>query len=758
MSQSIPPTDWRRAPPRQFNPARWLTIGGSAVLMVMVACISTVSLDQFRQSIYWRKHTYEILISSQAMSSGLIDMQRGIHGYVLTDQESALVTYRRGAAALGQQLAQLRNLTRDNAVQQRRTERLSEDLAALISYSRRLLETRKQHGLQAAADLESTGEDRAVIDRTQADLDAFAAEEHRLLTEREARTQEDFRNAARLLVGGSVLAAGLLLLAHLMASREVERHRLTEAKLAAILNSANYAIVSTDVHGTVTTMNATAERWLGYRAQEIVGKSTPALWHDADEIAARAAALSQELGTTVAPGFAVFTTKVRPDQMQESEWTIRRKDGSRFSGLLSATAFADAAGTIIGYLGVLSDITERKHREAEMDRLKREFISTVSHELRTPLTSIRGSLGLVAAGRLGALPEKADAMVRIAHHNSERLVRIINDILDVEKIESGKLELQIGDVAIAHLLREALESNAPYGEKYQVRFALEGAPETAQVRADPDRLMQVLTNLLSNAAKFSPAGAAVKVRAQETGNRVRVEVQDFGRGIPEEFRARIFEKFAQADSSSTRRFEGTGLGLSISRRLVEAMGGTIGFSTVTGQGTTFYFDLPASTVRTSAGREGSTADTSRTRRNRVLTFEPVSPVQAQRPRILHVEDDPDLSRVIETALAGRADVVCAPTLERAEQALRAAEFSLIVLDLELPDGSGLTLLDRLEQGASRHIPVVILSVSEVPLAVQGRVAAALVKSRLSEAEVVGTILSLVAEARRPASPSGSLAS
>jgi CheY-like chemotaxis protein len=248
------------------------------------------------------------------------------------------------------------------------------------------------------------------------------------------------------------------------------------------------------------------------------------------------------------------------------------------------------------------------------------------------------------------------------------------------------------------------------------------------------------------------------VRARETGDRIRVEVQDFGTGIPEEFRARIFEKFAQADSSSARRFEGTGLGLSISRRLVEAMAGTIGFNTVSGQGSTFYFELPASTARSCAGAESSAGEISRTRRNRALIFEQAPPVRAHLPRILHVEDDQDLSRVIEAALAGRADVIAAPTLERAEHALRSGDFSLVVLDLELPDGSGLTLLDRLEHGSSGRIPVVILSVSEVPPVVQGRVAAALVKSRLSEAEVVRTILSLVAEAPESASHSRSLTS
>jgi PAS domain S-box-containing protein len=719
-------------------------MAGSVTLMVMVACVSAASLSRLKQSIYWRKHTYEVLINSQAMFSGLIDSQRGMRGYILTGQTAALETYRRGVQELPRQLADLRSLTLDNPVQQRHSDRLSADISNVIAYSRRLLESRDRYGLQAAIDLEATGAGRAVIDRTQSDLDAFTAEENRLLTEREARTQEDFRRATNLLVAGSALAAGLLVLAHFMASREMNRRRRTEAKLAevsilqrAILDSADYAIVSTDVHGTVTTMNATAARWFGYRAEEVVGKRTPELWHDAQEIAARAAALSQELGTPVTPGFAVFTAKIRPGYKDESEWTLRRKDGSRFSGILSATDLTDSSGAVVGYLGVLSDVTERKQREAQLDRLKREFISTVSHELRTPLTSIRGSLGLVAAGVLGALPEKAQGMINIAHQNSERLVRIINDILDVEKIESGKLELQIGNVAIVALLREALEFNAPYGEKYHVRFELERGPAELQVRADPDRLMQVLANLLSNAAKFSPPGAVVRVRAHPTGARIRVAVQDSGMGIPEGFRGRVFEKFAQADGSSARRFEGTGLGLSITKRLVEAMGGSIDFTTEAGRGTTFFFDLPATDP-------ASTEPLSQTGRHRILFFGR-EPPRAYRLRILHVEDDLDLSQVLGMALANHADVVSAPTLQSAEDHLRREEFSLIVLDVGLPDGNGLSLLDRLTELSVRPIPVVILSVSEVPQSIQERVAATFVKSRLSELEVVRTVLSLVTQ-------------
>jgi signal transduction histidine kinase len=382
---------------------------------------------------------------------------------------------------------------------------------------------------------------------------------------------------------------------------------------------------------------------------------------------------------------------------------------------------------------------ERQRMQVETDEvrklqlhLKNEFISMVSHELRTPLTSIRGALGLINAGAMGTLPEKAKAMVQIAHQNSERLVRIINDILDMEKINSAGLEMRIEALEVTEFLRQALAVNQVYGVKYQVRFELESSVST-KMAADPDRLMQVMANLLSNAAKFSKPGSQVRVRASERDALVRVEVQDQGTGIPEAFRARVFEKFAQADSSASRRFEGTGLGLSITRRLLEAMDGTVGFTTVTGQGTTFFFELPRAGLPQQPRHAAPAAETPGRRAGTAR--------QTDLPRILHLEDDSDLSQVIAAALADNAVLVPARTLHEAESLLRQGPFAMLLLDLALSDGSGLSLLERLPALSAQQLPVVILCASDVPHDVQLRVAATLVKSRVSEAHIVKTILS-----------------
>jgi signal transduction histidine kinase len=237
-------------------------------------------------------------------------------------------------------------------------------------------------------------------------------------------------------------------------------------------------------------------------------------------------------------------------------------------------------------------IRSQLEEQRRLERLKDEFISNVSHELRTPLTSIHGALGPVSDGRAGALPWKARQLVDLAYRNSQRLVRLATDLLDLQKIEASAVAFDVRPHALAVLLQAALEANQPYGSRFDVALVIGDLPHDASVFVDADRVMQVLTNLLSNAAKFSPPHAEVMVGAERRGPEIRVCVSDRGPGIPKDFRERIFQRFAQAGSATTRRREGTGLGLSISKAIVERLGGRIGFETEEGLGTTFFIDLP----------------------------------------------------------------------------------------------------------------------------------------------------------------------
>src|SRR5580658_3865786 len=241
-----------------------------------------------------------------------------------------------------------------------------------------------------------------------------------------------------------------------------------------------------------------------------------------------------------------------------------------------------------GLLRALRYAVERKR----LDRLKDEFVSTVSHELRTPLTSIFASLGLLIGQAGGNLPDPMCRLLAIAHKNSERLVRIINDILDIEKMQSGRAVFNFGRVDVRSLVEQAIEGNRALAEGYGVRIRLEGAQAVSDVRADPDRLTQVVTNLLSNALKFSSVQDEVVVSIEQAVNAVRISVRDHGVGISVDFKPHIFERFAQADATNTRQKGGTGLGLSIVKQIVDRLGGETGFTDAPGGGTVFHVELP----------------------------------------------------------------------------------------------------------------------------------------------------------------------
>ncbi len=238
-------------------------------------------------------------------------------------------------------------------------------------------------------------------------------------------------------------------------------------------------------------------------------------------------------------------------------------------------------------IGVIVDITEQK----KLEQMKDEFISVISHELRTPVTSIRGAMGLIAGQALDLNSPQALSLVDIALRNCERLVALVNDLLDMEKLTAGKMKLNLETHEIAPLVASAIQENQPFAERYQVTYIVAEPSYPGSAKIDAIRFMQIMANLLSNAAKFSPAHSIVTIRVLKHQDRIRVAVEDHGSGIPEKFHCRIFEKFQQADSSSTREKGGTGLGLSICKALVQRMGGHIDFKTEVNKGTTFFFDL-----------------------------------------------------------------------------------------------------------------------------------------------------------------------
>lgn len=358
-------------------------------------------------------------------------------------------------------------------------------------------------------------------------------------------------------------------------------------QLQAIFQNAADGIIMIDERGIIEAVNPAASSIYGYQERDVVGRSCKLLSLPEQDDFSELALNNPEF---------IRTGKLR------LETESLRKDGQTFAVELAISEYKLAGKRKL--VLIVRDISERR----KIERMKSEFISTVSHELRTPLTAIRGALGLVVGGAMGNVSEKLAPLLTMAHKNSENLTRLINDLLDIQKIEAGKLEFVYEVCNLTSLLQTSISANQALAHSLGTEILLQENEAGLQVRVDTVRFGQILANLISNACKYSPYGKPVTVTTRAlTPYTLRIEVIDQGPGIPEHFRSRIFEKFSQADSSDTRAKGGTGLGLAISQALAKQMHGEIGFFIERGEvsATHFYLDLPKYQDRGLAYKAGS---------------------------------------------------------------------------------------------------------------------------------------------------------
>ncbi|ARN82923.1 ATP-binding protein [Methylocystis bryophila] len=546
------------------------------------------------------------------------------------------------------------------------------------------------------------------------------------------------RQQARLeLAGLLIMLSASALVFSGVADAKKRRHEKELAQREAfersILDNAGAAIVAATEDGIIRLFNPEAERLTGYAAAEMIDKQTPERYHDVDEIAARAKALSTQIGEIVEPGFPVFVAMARHAKSEPGEWTFVQKNGRRVPVVMTITASRDGTGAVTGFLALARDISERRAMElalqAEHARLqesfrllavakkaaeaansaKGEFLANMSHEIRTPMNSVLGAAQLLRAESLSV--EQTELVTQILEAG-RTLLGVINDILDFSKVEAGQLRIDRQPFALEETLARvgSLLGNAAHAKDLSLH--IECAPElhSAVLMGDALRLEQILINLVGNAVKFTARGDVwLRVTAltlTSSAARLRFEVQDTGVGIDAEKASRLFEPFIQADSAITRRFGGTGLGLSISKRLVELMGGAIGAEGAVGKGSTFWFELPFDLQP-----EGSLAAQA-------------SPQHANvGPRLSGlrclVADDIPMNRVVIKQMLARegAQATLAVDGQQALQYLQAEPkaFDAVLMDVQMPvmDGLSATRAIRGELGLT-ELPVIALTAGVLP--------------------------------------------
>jgi signal transduction histidine kinase/AmiR/NasT family two-component response regulator len=499
----------------------------------------------------------------------------------------------------------------------------------------------------------------------------------------------------------------------------------TGALQNAILTSANFSIIATDEKGIIQLFNVGAERMLGYTAAEVVNRIRPSDIHDPQEVAARAQALSLELATPITPGFEALAYKASRGVEDIYELTYIRKDGGRFPAIISITALRDDYGDVIGYLLIGTDNSVRKQVELELNEAmavaekanlaKSDFLSSMSHELRTPLSAILGFAQLMESGSPSPTTSQKRSIDQILQAGWY-LLELINEILDLALIESGKLPLSLEPISLTEVLHECQAMIEPQAQKRGIRVAFPQFKIPYFVKADRTRVKQVLINLLSNAIKYNKVGGTVVVDCiTSTPERIRICVEDTGEGLAADKLMQLFQPFNRLGQEANAE-EGTGIGLVVCKRLIELMGGVIGVESTVGKGSVFWIELNVTAQpQPSAGAAEPTA-----------VAQAQVQADAQLRTLLYVEDNPANLMLVEDLIARRPDIRLLSAMDgnHGVEIARASRPDVILMDINLPGISGIQALKILrEDPATAHIPVVALSANAMPRDIEKGLAA-----------------------------------
>jgi PAS domain S-box-containing protein len=708
---------------------------GRYLIMAVLLPAVLVSLGLWLESEYARMRRTAELVDVIAMRRvAAIDLLATLRkaeseqrGFVITRNPDFLMLYEPSRHLAGRDLEVVLRQTPVAKLSPERLRLLRELIAAKFAEMDAVLgHMRAGRHTQALARV-ANGEGRLLMIRIEAQLQALIASDATLLANSSAANHDHTlrsRQLVWLVIGsfGTLLLVGVILLWH--SRRERWRVAVAEAdafaRNQAVLDGTSDAIVILNPSGTIENVNAAARTVLGYEPAELSRRDVSVVI----DIADGNGSFHERIG--------LVDGKLRRTLFVDRH--ARTKDGRKIPVDVALGLMPVPDG-----LHIVASIRDISHRR-EIERIKDDFIATVSHELRTPLTSVVGSLGLLRGGAVGSLPPSAQQLVEIAENNARRLIRLTNDILDLEKFGSGQMTLALASTDLVAIMRQAAAEIGAAARLKSVEIKLACSHDSCPVMADHQRLLQVATNLLSNAVRHTPEGSTVSISTELSDDKAEVRICDQGPGVPVEYRQQVFDRFVQTPDQDG--ISGTGLGLAIAREIVHRHGGRIWIEDAPGGGACFVFALPCLShagpviVPNDPASEGASADRADTRL----------------PTILQIDDDIDLVRVVAASLAGEARVIRANGIASARAVLGLDVPDVIVLDIGLPDGSGADLLPMLVDRSGQPIPTIVFSAQDIPVELRNseQIKAVLTKSRstlptlraairriLSEEHVVG---------------------
>ena len=660
----------------------------------------------------WVSHTHEVLGELEATLSALGEAQTAARGYIITGQERFLEPYQAAVPAVRANLDHLKSLTADNPRQQGRLAMLETAVAEKLDSLQQNIDLRKQKGLEAAQQRVATGIGTKQMNQVRTIISEMKQEEEDLLKRRAVEFRANTRKTSLTFSCVIFLEFLLLGVVYYVLRRDITERRRAE-QLLQESEDRHRKLFDHNPHPTwvfdretlrFLAVNDAAVRKYGYSSDEFL-KMTIKDIRPAEDV----------------PALVESVGGVRDGNESIGIWRHRRKDGTDIDVEITsyALSFADHAAEVV----VAVDVTQRKRDEAEkrkfMDslaasnqelelrnlevehatKLKSKFLANMSHELRTPLNAIVGFSDLLADGSPGELNDKQKRFVNHIKQGSAHLLQLINDILDLSKIEAGQLELRCEDFQVKDAWPEVLSAIRPLAmaKNIQVHHKMEG---DRVVYADRVRFKQILYNLLSNAVKFTPKDGRIDIDCVEKGSEVCISVTDTGIGIRTEDQAVVFEEFRQIEGNSNTTNDGTGLGLAITKRLVEQQGGKISLESELGKGSRFTFTLPTGTITSSKVMpvHGPVVLTSRL-------------VGAEKPLILVVDDEVPARELIASYLESEYRIVMAESGAEVVQKARQLRPDAITLDVLMPGGNGFETLVALQNTPeTASIPIIIVSI------------------------------------------------
>jgi len=688
-----------------------LAVAGA--ILLLVAGLLYRNGRSFIEASEWVSHTHEVLAELEATLSAVAEAQTAARGYIITGQEVFLEPYQAAAPGVRANLDRLKSLTSDNPSQQRRLAILESAVAEKLDSLQQNIDLRKQKGFEAAQQRVATGIGTRQMNRVRVIISEMKQEEEDLLKRRARDFQASTRKTTLTFLCVIFMVFLLLGLVYYVLRGDIAQRRRTE-QLLQESEDRHRKLFDNNPHPTwvfdretlrFLAVNDAAVRKYGYSSDEFLKMTIKDIRPPED-----VPALLESVGS------------VRDGNENVGVWRHRRKDGTNIEVEITsyALSFADRAAEVV----VAVDVTQRKRDEAEKrkfidklaasnqelelrnreveraTRLKSKFLASMSHELRTPLNAIVGFSDLLADGIPGELNGKQKRFVNHIKQGSAHLLQLINDILDLSKIEAGQLELRCEDFQLKDALPEVLSTIRPLAmiKNIQVQQKLK---TDLLVYADRVRFKQILYNLLSNAVKFTPKDGRIDIDCVEKGNEVCMSVTDTGIGIRAEDQAVVFEEFRQVEGNTATANEGTGLGLAITKRLVEQQGGKISLESEPGKGSRFTFTLPLG---------------SRTSPKSLPVNGPARPDVAAagrggKPLILVVDDEVPARELIASYLESEYRIVMAESGAEVVQKARQLRPDAITLDVLMPGGNGFETLVALQKTPeTANIPIIIVSI------------------------------------------------